>query len=103
MPKSALHTLSNQTLEAVAVRFRTLGEVSRLQLLQALLTGEKNVSELVEHTGLSQPNVSRHLALLVASGLIGRRKQGLNVLYRVIDENLEEICSAVCKSVSKRQ
>lgn len=101
MSKNALKSLPDRAIEAVAARFRALGEVSRLSIIQALQNGEKNVTELVSITGLSQPNVSRHLTVLVTVGLIGRRKAGLNVLYKVVDNHLAEICSIVCKSVSE--
>ena len=100
MTQNALKNLPPEFVEAVAERFRALGEVSRLAIVQALQSGEKNVTELVEITGLSQPNVSRHLSVLVIAGLVGRRKEGLNVLYRVVDQHLAEICAIVCKSVS---
>ena len=102
MTKNPLKSLSPDTMESVAARFRALGEVSRLQLVQGLHSGEKNVTDLVALTGLSQPNVSRHLAVLVAAGLIGRRKDGLNVLYRIVDESLADICTIVCKSVTSQ-
>lgn len=100
MNKIALKALTDDGLQAVAARFRALGEVSRLIIIQALQGGSLNVSELVEKTGLSQPNVSRHLAVLVTTGLVGRRKDGLNVEYRIVDETLSDICSIVCKSVT---
>lgn len=102
MTKNPLKGVSDADLETIAWRFRALGEVSRLHLVRALQSGEKNVTDLVEITGLSQPNVSRHLAVLVAAGLLGRRKDGLNVLYKIVDESLAEICAIVCKSVSKQ-
>jgi DNA-binding transcriptional ArsR family regulator len=102
MTKNLLKSLSTDKMESVASCFRALGEVSRLQLIQVLHEGEKNVSDLVELTGLSQPNVSRHLMVLVTAGLIGRRKHGLNVLYRIVDESLTDICTIVCKSVSSQ-
>ncbi len=86
-------------MEIIAARFRALGEVSRLQILKCLQDGETNVTDLVERTGLSQPNVSRHLTVLTNVGLIGRRKVGLNVMYRVIDRSLVDICTIVCESV----
>ncbi len=101
MSRNALKSLPDEALEAVAARFRALGEVSRLYIIQALQSGEKNVTDLVSITGLSQPNVSRHLTVLVTVGLVGRRKEGLNVLYRVIDKHLADICAIVCKSVSE--
>lgn len=102
MAKNALKNISPDKIEAVANRFRALGEVSRLYIIQALQAGEKNVTEIVEITGLSQPNVSRHLGVLINTGLIGRRKDGLNVVYRIVDDHLSEICAIVCKSVSER-
>ena len=102
MTKNPLKSLSTESMDAVAARFRALGEVSRLQLVQVLHNGERSVTDLVELTGLSQPNVSRHLAVLVTAGIIGRRKDGLNVLYRIVDESLADICSIVCKIVSGR-
>ena len=102
MAKNSLKSISDDTFEAIAARFRALGEVSRLRLVQALQGRERSVTDLVELTGLSQPNVSRHLTVLVTARLIGRRKDGLNVLYRIIDENLSELCAIVCKSVSSQ-
>lgn len=101
MNKATLKSLSPEAMESIAVRFRALGEASRLRLVQALHDGELSVTDLVERTDLSQPNVSRHLAVLVSAGLIGRRKQGLHMLYRIVDEHLAEMCAIVCKSVIK--
>ncbi len=101
MTKHALKQLPGDGFEAVATRFRALGEVNRLKIVEALQTGEQSVGRLVSLTGLSQPNVSRHLMILVAAGLVGRRKSGLQVFYRVVDEHLSELCEIVCKSVSR--
>lgn len=102
MNKNTLKSLSNSELERVARNFQALSEVSRLRIVQALHSGEKSVSQLVELTKLSQPNVSRHLTVLVNAGLIGRRKSGLNVLYRITEASLAELCAIVCKSVTAR-
>lgn len=99
MSKKALSKLSENDLEKIAGRFRALGEKSRLKIVQCLHNGEKTVTELVESTGLSQPNTSRHLLVLVNTKLILRRKSGLHVLYRLADDHLAQICSIVCKSV----
>jgi DNA-binding transcriptional ArsR family regulator len=72
--------LTPEALELVAARFRVLGEPNRLRLIAALEQGEKNVSELVAETELTQANVSRHLQTLTEAGLLGRRKEGLNRL-----------------------
>ena len=100
MSKTPLKKLSPELFEAIAARFRALGEVNRLKIVQCLQNGECNVSELVAFTALSQPNVSRHLQVLVAAGLVGKRKQGLNVLYRIVDDSLADLCVVVCRGAS---
>lgn len=100
--KQALKQITPDIMEAVAHRFRALGEPSRLQLLQTLQGGELTVSDIVDSTGLSQPNVSRHLSILVTAGLVGRRKDGLHAYYRIIDKSISEICSIVCHSLTKK-
>ena len=55
MPHTALNP---QNLEAVATRFRILGVPLRLAILNELSSGERTVTELVEATGSTQPNVS---------------------------------------------
>jgi ArsR family transcriptional regulator len=74
----------------------------RLILLHALGDREMSVSELVEATGAGQANVSKHLGILLDSGLVGRRRQGLNVFYRVADPSVFEMCEAVCSSLGER-
>ena len=81
-------SFQNLTAEAIglmAAKFRALGEVSRLQLIFAAGNGEKNVTELVAATGLSQANVSKHLKILTDNGILARRKQGIYVFYSTSD------------------
>jgi ArsR family transcriptional regulator len=94
--------LTPEAIEFIAARFRVLGEASRLKLIVALEGGEKSVGELVEATGLTQANVSRHLQTLTGAGVLGRRKEGLNVIYSIADESIFELCDHVCGSVQKR-
>jgi DNA-binding transcriptional ArsR family regulator len=93
--------LTPEALELVAARFRVLGEPNRLRLIAALEQGEKNVSELVAETELTQANVSRHLQTLTEAGLLGRRKEGLNVYYFIADESLFKLCDLVCNRLQK--
>jgi DNA-binding transcriptional ArsR family regulator len=88
--------LSDEALAMVASRFRLLAEPTRLKILQTLGTGEMNVSELVEATGSGQANVSKHLGALLDAGIVSRRKEGLNAIYRVTDETIFELCDTVC-------
>ena len=71
--------------------FRGLSDPSRLSILKTLRDGESSVTTLAEITGLSQPNVSGHLACLRDCGLVVGRQQGRSVYYSLADERLESI------------
>lgn len=98
---SATKSLPPAALELVAARFKMLAEPMRLRLLNELRGGEKSVTELVEATEAGQANVSKHLSLLSDAGMIGRRKEGLNVIYFIADESLFELCDLVCGRLQK--
>jgi ArsR family transcriptional regulator len=91
--------MTPQSIDLVAERFRTLGEPMRLRLLEALRAGEFSVGDLVERTGGGQANVSKHLQILLAGGLVARRKEGTTVLYSLADPSVFRLCDIVCGSV----
>lgn len=86
-------------LEAVADRFRTLGEPMRLRLLNVLRDGELSVGDLVDQVGAGQANVSKHLQLLHAQGFVNRRRDGTTVFYRIADPDVFRLCDLVCGRV----
>lgn len=94
--------LSAQALELVAQRFRTLGDPTRLRILQALFDGELSVQEVGRRVGTSQANVSKHLAGLVDQGLLSRRKEGLYAYYSIADPSIFVLCDLVCGSLAER-
>jgi DNA-binding transcriptional ArsR family regulator len=83
-------------LADIAARFAALAEPMRLRVLDALRRGERTVGELVEATGARQANVSKHLAVLHREGFVERRRDGLNVYYKVADPAVFELCEHVC-------
>ncbi|HEX6372871.1 MAG TPA: metalloregulator ArsR/SmtB family transcription factor [Longimicrobium sp.] len=88
--------LTPEMMALVAERFKALGEPARLRLLNALRGGERTVSELMEDTGLSQANVSKHLQLLHSLGFVTRRKEGLYVRYALANEDVFALCDLMC-------
>lgn len=79
---------------------RGLADTSRLAVLECLLHQPRCVSEVVAMTGLSQPNVSNHLACLYDCGLVGRVQQGRFVYYRLADPRVASILDEIEKVVS---
>ena len=74
--------------------FRGLSDPSRLLILRTLRDGEASVSEIVERTSLSQPNVSSHLACLRDCGLVVSRQEGRSVYYTLADSRLDSLFRA---------
>ena len=71
--------------------FNAVAEASRRDLLDALGTEEVTVGDLVDRLGLSQPQVSKHLGVLRAVGLVVVRVDGRRHWYRVNGPALKPI------------
>ena len=96
------HPVPDELVELIARRFRAIGEPMRIKLLDRLRDGESTVSELAEATETSQQNISKHLALLAEVGIVGRRKDGNHVYYRIADEGVFKLCEDVCGSIQEQ-
>lgn len=86
------------TLTIIARKLKAMGEPSRLALLNILCDGEKNVTQLVSSTGLSQTNVSKHLRILRDEDLVTSRRKDKMVYYSLKSDLPKEICDRVCRS-----
>lgn len=73
---------SDQLLSAL----RAAGEPTRLRILALLAEGERNVKDLTDILGQSQPRLSRHLKLLVEAGLLRRNAEGASAFFRLSDQ-----------------
>jgi ArsR family transcriptional regulator len=91
--------MTPEMLELVAQRFHALGEPARLQLMNALRSGEQTVNALVEETDLSTANISKHLQILHAAGFVTRRKEGVRVYYRLAGKDVLRLCDIMCGRV----
>jgi DNA-binding transcriptional ArsR family regulator len=96
------HPLPAPLIEAIAERFRILGEPMRISLLDTLRDGEATVRELVEATGASQQNVSKHLNILLGAAIVSRRKRGNFSVYAISDPEVFSLCEEVCGGLRRR-
>jgi len=96
------HPLPEPLIELVAQRFRVLGEPMRIKLLDRLREGQASVGELQEALGASQQNVSKHLAILHAAGMVSRTKAGNRTVYAISDQGVFELCEQVCGGVRRQ-
>ncbi len=88
--------MSDELVVLVAERFKALADPGRVRLLNALRNGERSVGDLVNATGLTQANVSKHLALLHQLGFVARQRDGLHTYYRLADREVLKLCDVMC-------
>lgn len=91
--------LSPTELALIANFFKVLSEASRLQIVCALKAGPKNVTGIIQATGLGQANVSKHLKLLTQAGIVARQQQGANVFYTIANPYVFQLCELVCDAL----
>lgn len=81
--------------ELVARMFRTLGDATRLRIVELLISeGELHQMEIVRRLGASQARVSEHLACLTWCGFVSARTEGRRTLYRVSDRRVRSLVSS---------
>ena len=88
--------------ELQATILKALANPTRLEILHALANGPVGVGRLAETLGLSQPNVSQHLAVLRSTGLVETDRGGREVRYRLADPDVIVACD-VMRGVLERR
>lgn len=83
-----------------AALFRVLSAPMRLKIIKSLCESEKNVSELLELIPTTQPNMSQHLHTLYQAGILDKRREGVQIYYRIIDQRVAQLCKLVCSQVA---
>ena len=94
--------LPAEAIEQVATYFQALSEPTRLQILNLLRQGERNVGELAHACGCTSANVSRHLAVLTHQGFVAREGRGTSVYYRIADDSVYALCDLVCGAIARQ-
>jgi len=84
---------SKTIFELQAEVCKTIASPKRLEILHALKSGEKTVSELVEILGVPKANVSQHLAMMRHKGILKTRKVGVNVFYSIANPKVIQACT----------
>lgn len=90
----------DQVFETAAELFGLLATPVRLKIISAVCNGERNVSELLAQIDTTQPNMSQHLATLYRAGVLGKRREGTQIFYRLQSERVATLCRAVCTQVA---
>lgn len=81
---------------------KILSNARRLEILHRLAEGPLEVSRLADEMGISQPNVSQHLAIMRGAGLVEWERDGREVHYRLADPDIIVACD-IMRGVLQRR
>lgn len=93
---------TDQTFESAAEMFRVMSAPMRLKIINSLCDGEKNVTDLLTRVHATQPNMSQHLNTLYRAGILGKRRDGVQIFYRITDQRITAICDAMCHEIARQ-
>ena len=91
---------TDEVYEHAAEIFRVMSAPMRLKIISCLCNGEKNVSELLAEIETTQPNMSQHLNTLYQSGVLGKRREGVQIYYRITNDRVVTLCRAICTQIA---
>ena len=94
--ENASIAVSDAQIEKAAELFRVMSAPMRLRIISCLCQGEKNVGELLNDIETTQPNMSQHLNTLYLAGILDKRREGVQIYYRIVNKHIVNICRAVC-------
>jgi DNA-binding transcriptional ArsR family regulator len=80
--------------------FKAIGDPSRLKIIALISSKELTVNEIAEHIGLSQPTISRHLAILRDAEIVIDRRDKQSIYYKLNKNSVENCCSGFCECVA---
>lgn len=82
---------------------KTLANAKRQMILGALRDRELSVSQLVNETGIPQSNISQHLALLRANGIVHTRREGAHVFYAIANPKIIQAFDLITEVMQEAQ
>lgn len=81
---------------------KTLANPRRLEIAHLLADGPMTVGHLAERLGIAQPNVSQHLAVMRAAGVLEAERDGREIRYRLTDQDFIRACSLMRAALQRR-
>ncbi len=91
----------DHVFDKAAELFRVMSAPMRLKIISCLCDGEQNVSYLLNKINTTQPNMSQHLNTLYKAGVLAKRREGVQIHYRIANDQIVSLCRAVCVQVEE--
>ena len=90
-----------ELIELRAEILKALGQPTRLKIIDFLRDGERCVCEIFPAIGEEQSNTSRHLNMMLAAGVLSRRKDGLKIYYAIKHPEIVDVIDTVTQIVKR--
>lgn len=81
---------------------KALSHPLRLQIIEFLKNGEKNVGNIIKALGIPQSSLSRHLTILREAGVLKSRQQGTVIYYNIEDHNIFHVLRPIAEMLRKK-
>jgi ArsR family transcriptional regulator, zinc-responsive transcriptional repressor len=81
---------------------KILASPRRLDILHRLADGPLEVGRLAQATGASQPNISQHLSVMRAAGIVEAERDGREIRYRLVDPEVLVACAVMRRVLERR-
>lgn len=94
--------INDNSLYDVADLFKLFADSTRIRIMNLLLEGEKNVSEIVETLKMNQSAISHQLRILKNSKLIKSRRNGKTIYYSLADNHVYNIIAQGIEHVKEK-
>lgn len=88
-------------IEYRAEILKSLGQPTRLKIIDFLRDGERCVCEIFPAIAEEQSNTSRHLNMMLSAGVLSRRKEGLKIYYAIKHPEILEVMDIVTRIVKQ--
>lgn len=91
-----MKNMKNMNFDEISEIFKALAHPTRSKIVAGLiLKNECNVSKMVEGLGIPQPTVSQHLNILKSARIIEGYRNGNQICYKVVNEQVKKIFSVL--------
>ena len=81
---------------------KALAHPARLQIVEFLKSGEKNVGSIIKALSIQQSSLSRHLTILREAGILKSRQQGTVVYYNIEDHDIFHVLRLIADMLRKK-
>ncbi|SHE47371.1 ArsR family transcriptional regulator [Caloramator proteoclasticus DSM 10124] len=81
----------SKKIQKLADKFKVLSNPIRISILLCLLNGQSNVTKIQDCLSIPQSTVSKHLGILKNAGVIEGERNGLEVIYSIVDDGVKNM------------